>query len=68
MTSKPIVYVAAVVVFALCIYAFLKGNGIFEGKFQDDPLGWYFFAKGIFCAFSLVLTREVLEALRAMRR
>jgi hypothetical protein len=67
MTSKPIIYTAAVVVFGICTYVFLKGNGVFDGKFTDDPLAWYFFAKGIFCSLSLVLTRELLTVLRQRR-
>lgn len=64
MTSKPFVYCAALAVFVICTYVFLRGNKVFEGKFDDDPLAWYFFAKGIFCSVSLVLTRELLEVFR----
>jgi hypothetical protein len=67
MTSKPFIYSAAVAVFAICTYVFVKGNKLLEGKFEDDPLGWYFFAKGIFCSVSLVLTRELLEAVRGKK-
>jgi hypothetical protein len=51
----------------ICTYLFLKGNKVFEGKFDDDPLAWYFFAKGIFCSVSLVLTWELLQVLRGKR-
>ena len=67
MTSKPFIYGAAAAVFVICTYVFLKANKAFEGKFDDDPLAWYFFAKGIFCSLSLVLTRELLEVLRGKR-
>jgi hypothetical protein len=43
---------------------FLKGNKVFEGKFEDEPLAWYFLAKGIFCSLSLVLLQELLELIR----
>jgi len=52
------------VVFVICVYAFLVGNGVLEGKFENDPIGWYFLAKGIFCGLSLYLSYLVLEALR----
>jgi hypothetical protein len=68
MTSKPFVCLAAVAVFIICTYVFLKGNRVFEGKFVDEPLAWYFFAKGIFCSLSLVLTRELLEVLRNQKK
>jgi hypothetical protein len=68
MTSKPLVYAAALMIFAICSYVFLKGNKVFEGKFEDDPLAWYFFAKGVFCSLSLILTREVLRVLRIQRK
>jgi hypothetical protein len=31
---KAVVYTAAVVVFALCAYAFLLGNEVFDGRFK----------------------------------
>ena len=67
LLGKPVVYTTAAIVFALCAYAFCLGTGLTEGKFKGDPLGWYFLAKGIFCAASLVLTHAVLEALRGLR-
>jgi hypothetical protein len=60
---KRVVLGAAVLVFSLCVYAFLLGNGVFEGKFDNDPIAWYFLAKGIFCALSLYLSYRVLEVL-----
>ena len=67
MTSKLFVYSAALVVFGLCTYVFLDGCELLQGKFKNDPLAMYFFAKGIFCSVSLVLTRELLEAIRKQK-
>ena len=52
---------AGAVVFILCTYAFLLAQKVFEGKFENDPLGWYFLAKGIFCFFSLYIGVRVLK-------
>jgi hypothetical protein len=68
MTGKPVVYLAAALVFAICTYVFLHGNKVFEGKFENELLAWYVFAKGIFCSLSLILTRAVLEAIREPRK
>ena len=54
---------AAAVVFLICVYAFLLGNDVFEGKFENDPIAWYFLAKGIFCACALYLSVRVLNLL-----
>lgn len=59
----PIVRPAAVAVLLLCIYAFLLGNEVFEGKFENNPIAWYFLAKGIFCSLSLLLSARVLDVL-----
>ena len=67
MNLRKIVPVAAVVVFAICAYAFLLGNEIFEGHFKNDPFSWYFLAKGIFCGLSLYLSVLVLETLQNSR-
>ena len=56
MTSKPVIKTAAALVFAICAYVFLYGNGVFEGTFRNELLAWYFLAKGIFCSVYLVLT------------
>ena len=68
MNLRKIVPVAAVVVFALCVYAFLLGNKVFEGKFENDAVSWYFLAKGIFCGLSLYLSCLVLETLQNIRK
>jgi hypothetical protein len=67
MTTKRLVYSAAFLVLGICVYAFLLGSEVFEGKFKSDPIAWYFLAKGVFCSLSLVLTREVLGAIRVGR-
>ena len=60
---RKIVSVAAVIVLLICIYAFLLGNGVFEGGFENDPIAWYFLAKGIFCSLALYLWVRVLQSL-----
>jgi hypothetical protein len=66
MASRAFVWSAAAIVFGICTYVFLLGNKVFEGKFDNDHLAWYFFAKGIFCAVSLLLSQAILEVLRSM--
>ena len=61
---RPLVDLAAVAVLAICVYTFLLGNDVFEGEFKNDPFGWYFLAKGIFCSVSLALSVRVLAVLR----
>jgi hypothetical protein len=60
---KKIVSLAAIVVFFICLYTFMLANGAFSGKFDNDPIGWYFLAKGIFCSLTLYLLVRVLEVL-----
>ena len=64
---KKRVDAAAGVVLAICVYAFLLGNKVFEGKFDNDGIAWYFLAKGIFCSISLSLSVRVLEALSSRK-
>lgn len=59
---KSAVYIAAIIVFLICFYSFLVGNGVFKGKFENDAIAWYFLAKGIFCALTLYLLTKLLEA------
>jgi hypothetical protein len=68
MTSKPVVYAAAAVVWVLCLQAALLAFGVFDGggSFRE-PLGWYFLGKGVFCVFSLLLARALLEEFRGRR-
>jgi hypothetical protein len=67
LTTNPFVSLAAFLVFSICTYVFLLGNDCFSGQFKNEPLGWYFFAKGIFCALSLYLTQNLLQAVRDLR-
>ena len=60
---KAAVVVAALVVFAICLYIFLLGNKVFSGSFESDPLSLYFLAKGIFCSLSLYISVCTLEVL-----
>lgn len=60
---KKIVITSAVIVFAICFYSFLVGNEVFEGKFENDAIAWYFLAKGIFCSLSLFLFYKIVELL-----
>jgi len=60
---KTVICTAAVIVFLICVYAFLIGNKVFEGRFENDPIAWYFLAKGIFCSLALYLWVRVLAAL-----
>ena len=62
--TKKYVSVFAAMIFIICVYAFLLSNDVFEGMFKNDPFGWYFLAKGIFCALSLSLTCELLEVFK----
>jgi hypothetical protein len=60
---RPIALPAAVIVLVLCTYAFLLGNKVFEGKFENEPILWYIPAKGIFCFVSLIATARILDVL-----
>lgn len=64
---KKIVSLAAIVVFFICLYSFMLINGAFSGRFDNDPIGWYMLAKGIFCSLSLYLLIRVLEFLVGVR-
>ena len=65
---KKIVSMAAIVVFFICLYTFMLTNGAFSGKFDNDPIGWYFLAKGIFCSLTLYLLVRVLEVLLGAKK
>lgn len=58
---KITVSVAAVVVFLICLYAFLLENNVFERRFDNEGIPWYFLAKGIFCSLALYLLVRILE-------
>jgi hypothetical protein len=56
---------AAVIVFVICTYAFLLGNKILEGKFENETIAWYILAKGIFCSVTLVALSRILDGIIA---
>lgn len=60
---RPIAVPAAIVVLGICIYAFLLGSKVFEGKFEPEAIPWYILAKGIFCSVSLVASSRILDVL-----
>lgn len=61
---KAVIITASVFVFLVCVYSFLLGNKVFEGGFENEPIPWYFLAKGVFCSLALVLLFKILEALK----
>lgn len=62
-TLQRVVDFAALLVLLICVYSFLGGNGVFQGKFKNEYIAWYFLAKGIFCSLALYLLVRVLKAL-----
>ncbi len=64
---KKLVIAAAIVVFVICIYSFLLGNGVFAGKFENESIAWYILAKGIFCSLTLYLSFKIIEALESLK-
>jgi hypothetical protein len=60
---RPLASAAAVVV--LCIYSFLLGNKVFDGKFENEAVTWYILAKGIFCSVALVALARIVDLLIA---
>jgi len=65
---KIIVSIAAFVVFSICVYTFLLGNKVFQGKFENESFAWYFLAKGIFCSLALYLLVKILEVFSSDKR
>jgi len=61
---KILVSIIALAVLSICFYCFLLGNNIFEGKFANDVISWYFLAKGLFCSVALLLLVSIIEALQ----
>ena len=59
-----IVLAASVVIFLICLYTFLLGNKVFQGRFENDFISWYFLAKGIFCSLGLYLLGRILISLQ----
>ena len=62
---KSVAIPAAAVVFVICGYSFLLGNKVFDGKFENEPISWYIFAKGIFCSVALVTLSRILDGIIA---
>jgi hypothetical protein len=62
---KSVAMPAALIVFVICIYAFLLGNKVFEGKFENEAIAWYILAKGIFCSVALVALSRILDGIIA---
>jgi len=61
---KLFVSIISVIVFLICLYSFLLGNNVFEAEFENDAMGWYFLAKGLFCSLALYLLVLILDALK----
>jgi hypothetical protein len=62
---RPLTSAAAVVVLSMCVYAFLLGNKVFDGKFENEAITWYILAKGIFCSVALVALARIVDLLIA---
>lgn len=62
---KKIVFFASWMIFLICLYTFLLGNKVFDGKFENEVIPWYFLAKGIFCSLALYILFLVLEKLNS---
>ena len=62
---KSVAIPAAVIVFVICLYAFLLGNEVFEGHFKNEAIAWYILAKGIFCSVALVALSRILDGVIA---
>jgi hypothetical protein len=62
--NKKLILAASVSIFLICFYTFLLGNKVFEGKFENEAVPWYFLAKGIFCSLALYILNLVLEKLK----
>jgi hypothetical protein len=58
---KKSVSILAVAVIVICVYTFLLGNRVFDGRFDNDGLSWYFLAKGIFCSTALYLLAVIAD-------
>lgn len=60
---KKIIPPAALAVFLICLYSFLLGNKVFEGRFENEYISWYFLAKGIFCSLALYVLGLILAGI-----
>ena len=62
---KSVAVPGAAIVFVLCVYAFLLGNKVFDGKFENEAIAWYILAKGIFCSVALIALTRILDGIIA---
>ena len=53
------------IVFLLCVYAFLLGIKVVDGKIENEAIAWYILAKGIFCSVALVALSRILDGVIA---
>ena len=60
-TIRPLANVSAVVVLLMCIYSFLLGNKVFEGKFENEAISWYILGKGIFSLVVLIALARIID-------
>jgi hypothetical protein len=60
---RPLATAAAAVVLLMCIYSFLLGNKVFDGKFENEAITWYILAKGIFCCVALIALARIIDIL-----
>ncbi len=60
---RPLATASAVVVLLLCIYSFLLGNKVFDGKFENEAISWYILGKGIFCFVALIALARIIDIL-----
>jgi len=58
---RPIALPAAAIVLIVCVYSFLLGNKVFDGKFENEAITWYILAKGIFCSVALIALSRILD-------
>ncbi len=58
---RPLASGAAIIVLLMCIYSFLLGNKVFEGKFENEAITWYILAKGIFCSVALIALARIID-------
>ncbi|MEW6101869.1 MAG: hypothetical protein AB1481_06215 [Candidatus Omnitrophota bacterium] len=58
---RKFVISVSIAIFVICFYSFLVGNNIFQGKFDNSFIAWYFLAKGAFCSVALYLLFRILE-------
>ena len=55
--------ISGIVILLMCLYSFLLGNKVFEGKFENEAISWYILAKGIFCPVALLALARIIDIL-----